>query len=286
MKYSIAVTKFQLMKRSIVFLLLVFSLIFLQKKSYGQITYGSNNGQYVQVYDTKLYYEIYGNGTPLLLLHGGLGSIANFKNVIPELSRHFKVIALDSPGHGRSEYIDSLSYEIMADYVVRAIEKLDLDSVYIAGFSDGAITGLLAAHDNPEKIKRVVFGAGALSLNDSTPEGIDMLRSVTPRNLPESFELTYKEKSPNPDMWEIFVSNSKAMWLQDVWIPKSKLKDIKSRTLILFGDRDPYIPFEHGIQIYNAIPKSEFCVLPNTLHNVFNDPEIVNSILINFLSQE
>lgn len=266
-----------------IFILIIFQ-IFLQNQSYCQINYGSNNGHYVLVNDSKLYYEVYGEGTPLILLHGGMGSIANFKNVIPELSLHFKVIALDSPGHGRSELIDSLSYQILADYVVEAIKKLELDSVYIAGYSDGAIIGLLAAHDKPEKIKRVVFGAGALNLNASTQEGIDMLRGVTPQNLPPSFELRYKEKSPNPEMWEKFVSNSKTMWLEEVWIPKSKLKDIKSRTLILFGDRDPYIPFEHGFEIYNAIPKSEFCVLPNTQHNVYTDPDLVNSILINFLS--
>ena len=112
-----------------------------------------------------------------------------------------------------------------------------------------------------------------------------MLRNVTAQNLPESFVKAYREKSPNPEMWENFVLASKAMWLHNVWIPKSKLKDIKSRILVLFGDRDPYIPFEHGIEIHNAILNSEFCVLPNTQHNVYNDPELVNPILINFFSR-
>ncbi len=66
----------------------------------------------------------------------------------------------------------------------------------------------------------------------------------------------------------------------------SKLKDIKSRILVLFGDRDEFIPLEHGIEIYKAIPESEFCVLPSTHHNVYNNPEKVNHILINFLSRE
>ncbi len=273
------------MKRFIAFVLIVAGFLF-QKQSYAQNIYGSNNGQFIQVYNSKLYYEVYGEGMPLLLLHGGMGTIANFRNVIPELSRHFKVIALDSPGHGRSEHIDSLSYQILADYVVEAINKLDLDSVYIAGYSDGAIIGLLAAHDKPERIRKVVFGAGALGLDDSTQEGIDMLKSITTQNLPANYERAYKEKSPNPEMWEKFVFASKAMWLQNIWISKPKLKDIKSRTLILFGDRDPYIPFEHGIEIYKMIPESEFCVLPNTVHDIYNDPGIVNSILINFLSRE
>lgn len=221
----------------------------------------------------------------MLLLHGGMGSISNFKNVIPELSRHFKVMALDSPGHGRSEHIDSLSYQIMADQVVEVINQLDLDSVYIAGYSDGAIVGVLAAHDAPEKIKRVVFGGGVLSLDASKPKGIEILRNITPQNLPENMVKAYKEKSPSPEMWEKFVLASKAMWMNNVWIPKSKLKDIKSQVLILYGDRDEFIPLEHALEIYNLIPGSELCVLPNTNHNVYNSPELVNPILIYFLSR-
>lgn len=265
------------------FLIILISWALINNHGYAQIVYGSNNGEYVEVKGNQLYYEVYGKGTPLLLLHGGMGSIANFINVIPELSLHFKVIALDSPGHGRSEHIDSLSYQVMADYVVEAIHKLDFDSVYIAGYSDGAIVGLLAAHDIPEKIKKIVFGGGILSLDASKPEGIEILRNITPQNLPESFAREYREKSPNPEMWEQFVLDSKAMWLQNVWIPKSKLKNIKSRILILYGDRDEVIPLEHGIEIYNLISKSELCILPNTGHNVYNNPEIVDDIIIMFL---
>ncbi len=273
------------MKKLHLFLLMVCcSLSFIPCS--GQVIYGSNNGNYVEVNDSKLYYEVYGEGTPLLLLHGGMGSIGNFENVIPGLSKNFKVIALDSPGHGRSEHIDSLSYQIMADYVVGAIQKLGLDSLYIAGYSDGAIIGLLAAHDMPERIKKVVFGGGILSLDASKPEGIEMLKNVTPQNLPESFKKAYMEKSPNPEKWEQFVLASKAMWMNNVWIPKSKLKDIKSQILILYGDRDEFIPLEHALEIYNLIPGSELCILPDTGHNVYNNAEIVIGIVVNFLSKK
>jgi pimeloyl-ACP methyl ester carboxylesterase len=65
---------------------------------------------------TKIYYEKYGSGTPLLLLHQGLGSIENLGDILPELSKHFRVIAPDAPGHGRSEQADSLSGALLADY--------------------------------------------------------------------------------------------------------------------------------------------------------------------------
>ena len=83
--------------------LLAFVLLTFVNFSFAQeIDLGPNNGKYIEVYDAKLYYETYGEGQPLLLLHGGLGSISTFKAVIPELSKHFKLIAIDCPGYFRS----------------------------------------------------------------------------------------------------------------------------------------------------------------------------------------
>ena len=104
------------MKKKFIQLQGVLLFLFLQPvMSQDEISYGSNNGEYVSVFNTQIYYEEYGEGTPLLLLHGGGGAMHHFRKVIPELSKHFKVIAVDSPGHGRSEQADSLSYQLMAD---------------------------------------------------------------------------------------------------------------------------------------------------------------------------
>ena len=261
---------------------------FISYKSLSQssIEYGSNNGKYIEINQTKIYYEEYGEGTTtVIMLHGGLGSISNFQNVIPELSKHFKLIAIDSPSHGRSQSIDSLSYPILADYIVEMIDKLKLDEVNIVGYSDGAIIGMLVANIKPEKIKKLVFGAGALNPKASKPEGLQMLQTISPEILPEEFAVSYKNKSPNPEHWEKFVYDSKEMWLQEVWIPKEILPQIHCKTLILFGDRDPFIPLSHTIDIYNILPNSELFILPNTYHNIFDNPKLVNPILINFLTQ-
>lgn len=250
------------------------------------VEYGSNHGQYVQVNDTDIYFEEYGEGVATILLHGGLGSISNFERVIPELSKHFKLIAVDSPNHGRSQSIDSLSYQILAEYVVGLISELRLGEVNILGYSDGAIVGMLVAHMIPEKIKKLVFGGGALNPKASKPEGLAMLRSMSPEILPEEFAISYRNKSPNPDNWEKFVYNSKEMWLQEVWIPKEILPNIKCKVLVLFGDRDQFIPLSHAIDIYGALVDSELCILPNTGHNVYSNPELINTILIYFLSKK
>jgi pimeloyl-ACP methyl ester carboxylesterase len=75
------------------------------------------------------------------------------------------------------------------------------------------------------------------------------------------------------------------MWLQDIWIPKEILQKIESKVLVLFGDRDPYIPLNHSIEIYNDLPNGELCILPNTYHDIFNHSKLTNDILITFLSK-
>lgn len=266
-------------------LMMLFLLINFQLLGQSKVEYGSNNGQYLEVNNTKIYYEQYGEGTPVLLLHGGMGSISNFNTLIPDLSKHFKLIAIDSPSHGRSYSIDSLSYNIIADYVVKIVDKLSLDKIDIVGYSDGAIVGMLVADKIPNKINKIVFGAGALSPHASKPEGLKLLQNFSPEILPEEYAASYKKKSPNPNHWEEFVYNSKEMWLQGIWISKEILSKIESKVLVLFGDRDPFIPLNHSIEIYNDLPNGELCILPNTYHDIFKNSKITNDITITFLSE-
>ena len=127
------------------FLIFIITLSF--HNGYGQINYGSNNGKYLTIQGTKIYYEEYGKGTPLIILHGGFGTISSFSNIIPKLSKQFHVIVPDAPGHGRSEFpVRPLSFQIMAEYYSEMIDQLKLDSVYVIGFSDGGNSGLLLAN--------------------------------------------------------------------------------------------------------------------------------------------
>ena len=137
-----------------------------------------------------------------------------------------------------------------------------------------------------DKIDKLVFGAGALNPKASTPEGLDLLRTIRPEMLPEAFAIAYKNKSPNPELWEDFVMASKKMWLDEVWIPSEILPHINSEVLILSGDRDPFIPLHHTIAIYNQLANGELCVVPKLQHDLFNHPESVNSVLIRFLSDD
>ena len=115
------------MKFRILILSFIFSLI-----GNAQIKYGSNNGKYLTIKETKVYYEEYGKGTPLLLIHGAFGGIVHFQNVIPLLSKKYRVIIADAPGLGRSEYAkNKLSYNLLAEYQSEIIDMLKLDSLYV-----------------------------------------------------------------------------------------------------------------------------------------------------------
>src|SRR5690349_1922481 len=109
---------------SLLFILLV--ILDNECMSQTNIPYGSNNGKYRNINGIRLYYEEYGKGIPLLLIHGGLSSIKDVAILIPELSKKFRVIAVDCPGYGRSEQADSLSYQLMADYFSKMIDLLRL----------------------------------------------------------------------------------------------------------------------------------------------------------------
>ena len=156
-----------------------------------EIKYGSNNGKYVTILDKKIYYEEYGNGAPLILLQGGMGSIEDFSLCIPELSKHFRVIAPDTPGQGRSELADSMSYQLIAEYFSKMIDLLKLDSAYIMGWSDGGNAGLLLAESRSDKVKKVLAVGANYNIVDFLPPNTDM-SMVNPPSESE-FEAQNKE---------------------------------------------------------------------------------------------
>ena len=251
-----------------------------------QIKYGSNNGKYLTIKETQIYYEEYGKGTPLLLIHGGFGSIIDFEYVIPLLAKKYRVIIADAPGLGRSEYSKSkLSYNLLAEYNSEIIDKLKLDSVNVIGWSDGAITGLILAKNRPDKVKKLISSGANYKVEGF--KDIEEAKNSTDINWVEkhwpNWIKLYEKLSPSKD-WKRYVNEAKPMWLQEQYFPKSDLEAIKILTLIVYGDNDMYT-LEHGIEIHNAIKNSQFCVIPNCSHDVFADkPELISQISIDFLN--
>ena len=267
--------------------LLLIVIITLPLFGKSQINYGSNNGKYLTIRGTKIYYEEYGKGAPLLLLHGGFGSIADFKKCIPELSAKYRVIIPDAPGLGRSEHADSLmSYQLMALYYSKMIDLLKLDSAYIMGWSDGGISALLLAKNRPDKIKKVLSAGPNYRADGMKEEEIDFNKNKLCN--PEWIEMNlkgwvenYKLLSPQDD-WKRYIAEAKKMWFEDEYFPKSDLEAIQIPVLIAYGDNDMY-KLEHGIEMYRAVKNSQLCILPNTSHEIFDEkPELIDQIAVDF----
>src|SRR3984885_8336168 len=129
-------------------IVLLLALACVVGRGFGQISYGSNPaaGKYYAIRGFKMYCETYGEGQPVLIIHGNGGSINNFAANIPYFSPKYKVIIADSRAQGKSaDGGDSLSYEMMADDYSALLDQMHVDSAYVIGWSDGGIDGLLLA---------------------------------------------------------------------------------------------------------------------------------------------
>lgn len=215
--------------------------------------YGFNNkaGKFADVNNIKLYYEIYGKGQPLLVLHGNGGSIENGSIFYPELSKKYKVIAIDSRGQGRSGDTDTaLTYEQMAADVNQLMEKLDIDSAFIWGHSDGAILGLILAMDYPKKVKKLLaYGANIQA--DSF--------AVSPWAI-KGMEKDFKKSTDVKERKLI------RLMLDHPDIPFTKLSQIRIPVLIMAADRD-IICAEHTLKLFRNIPNAQLSILPGATHN-------------------
>ena len=236
------------------------------------INYGDNKeaGGYKQVNGIRMYYEIYGSGKPLVLLHGSGGSIRNARPKIDYFKQYFKVIAIDSRAHGKS--IDSttknLTYEQMAYDIKVLLDSLNIDSAYVSGQSDGGILGLLLAINYPKKISKLAtYGANLFPGKKAVFDEIDNL-------IIDTLKVTQ-----NFNTRRLY-----SLLAYQPHITEKDLKKIKCPVLIISGDRDA-IRLEHSLKIFYNIENSNLFVMPGATHyGSIEKPELFNLVLLDFLN--
>lgn len=250
------------MRRSHVLLVLLLSNF----GAFGQvIPYGKNPaaGNYYSVQGIRLYYETYGQGPPLLLIHGNGGSIESFRKTIPFFAKRYRVIAVDSRAHGKSvDPGDSLSFEMMADDFAALLTGLHIDSAYVVGWSDGGINALLMAMRHPRKVRKLV-ATGANLRPDSTAL-VPALWKQQQRGYADNRNRTFTNPTEKND-WKVFKL--------DVFqpnIPLRALQTIRCPALIVAGDRDVIVT-EHTVAIARHIPNAWLWILPNSGHATLID---------------
>jgi pimeloyl-ACP methyl ester carboxylesterase len=222
--------------------------------------YGRNEkvGKYVTLRGFKMYYETYGAGQPLLIIHGNGGSINNFLYQIPYFAQHYKVILADSRAQGKSaDTGDSLSYEMMTDDLNALLDNLHLDSCYVIGWSDGGINGLLLAMRHPEKVKKLAVTGANLTPDTSAVDPFVY-------NWGLHYNDTLKKMAATPK-----VKNDRKLahlLTYEPHISVADLKKIQCPTLVIGGDHDVLLP-KHTLLIAESIAKSYLWILPNSGHS-------------------
>ncbi len=277
-------------------LVIVFLLaVSLFSKSYAQekLVYGSNTqvGHYAQLDELKLYYESYGEGEPLLLIHGGLGSIQDFKNNIAYLSKHFNVIAVDSRDYGRSNNPSkTLSYQQMAIDMNNFLTAIKIDKANVFGFSDGGVIGLYMAAKFPNKVMKVATsGANYLveGLKSTNFANFKMTKErVKKDKLWHKFRYRYQALSSTPELFDEHVQRIRKMWLTNPYIPEKEFVKISAPVFLLYGDKDS-IKLEHGLKMFRLLnpQTTQLTILPNSNHLVYsNQSDLVNPLLVKFFN--
>ncbi|MBV8175385.1 MAG: alpha/beta hydrolase [Verrucomicrobia bacterium] len=230
----------------------------------------------------RLYYEIYGTGDPVVLLHGGLANIEYFGNQIPVFAREFQVIAVDSRGHGRSTRSDQpYSYRLMASDVLSLMDYLNVPKASFAGWSDGAVIGLDIAINHPERVEKLVAFAGNFSVSGLRG---DASQSTTFRLYSELVREDYKRLANTPDQYNDFVAALREMWRTQPNYSPQQLGSIKSPTLVIAGEYDEAIKRSHTEEMARLIPNCKLEILPGVSHfAMLQNPEEFNRAVLDFL---
>jgi len=242
------------------------------------VRYGSNpsQGGFASVNGIQLYYEAYGNGQVVLQIHGNGGSIAGMTNQVKFFSDHYRVLAVDSRAHGKSQTSESrLTYEQMAEDYNALLDQLNLKSVYVIGVSDGGIIGLLLAIKYPDKVAKLAIVGANL-----TPDGA----FTWAQEWVAQQEILVNLKIAQDDKTKPWARNKQLLDLlgKQPNIPLADLRKIEAPTLVMAGDRDVIRP-EHTLSIFENIKNSHLSIFPGSTHFIAQqDPKLFNETVFKF----
>lgn len=268
--------------------LILFTLLlntsFVNAQKEFEIPYGNNKtvGKYAKVNGTTIYYEEYGEGEPLLIIHSCGTDINAMEYQIDYFKSKYRVIAADSRGQGKSKLkTKSLTYDQMAKDLEALVKHLKLNSINILGWSDGGIVGLKMGIHNKVKIKKIAT-MGVNLRPDTTAINKWAYKQVREMN---KVTLDMIKAGDTSKDWkkELQLDN---LLMNQPNISHSELKKIEAPVLVMISDRD-IIKNEHAVEIFNNIPKSQLCILPGTDHGApRNNSKIFNEVVARFLEIE
>jgi pimeloyl-ACP methyl ester carboxylesterase len=244
----------------------------------------ANESGFVENVGARIWYTTYGSGLPVVLLHGGLGHSGNWGYQVPALvASGYRVILLDSRGHGRSTRdARPYSYELMASDVLEVIDALHLENPALVGWSDGACTALVLAAKMPSRVARVFFFACNMDPSGVKPfEPTPILDRCFSRHTKD-----YAERSATPERFEDFVEAVSLMQGTQPNYSADHLANISVPVAIVQSEHDEFIKREHAEYLAQNIPNAEHIVLNGVSHFApLQRPDQFNNAVLMFLSK-
>jgi pimeloyl-ACP methyl ester carboxylesterase len=255
----------------------------------------ATTGKYAEVNGIKLYYEVHGSGAPLVLLHGGLGAIEMFGEVLTLLAQSWQVIAVDLQAHGRTADIDRpISLEAMADDVAALIQHLGLGKTDIMGYSMGGGTAMQVAIRHPEVVRKLVVVSAPFKRSgwhNGDEMGVGMGPEAAEAMKPTPMYQLYSQVAPRIEDWSRLVTKMGEMmrrdydWGQDV-------AALTHPVLIVVGDAD-LVRASHAVRFFellgggkqdggwdgSGMSKSQLAILPGITHyTMFASPALAAAV--------
>jgi len=241
------------------------------------------NSGYAPVNGIKIWYATFGSGPPVILLHGGLANSDYWGKLAPALLPHYRVVVMDSRGHGRSSRdAQPYGYDLMASDVLALMDFLKIDKAALVGWSDGAIIGLDIAIHHPERLSKLFAFAA-----NSDPSGVkDVDKSPVFTAFIARAKQEYQKLSPTPTQYDAFLAQITKMWATQPHWTADDLAGIKVPTWIVDADHDEAIERANTLFMADHIPGSGLLIQPQVSHFSFlQDPQQFNADVLHFLAQ-
>ncbi|WP_179038800.1 alpha/beta fold hydrolase [Rhizobium leguminosarum] len=217
-----------------------------------------------EVNDIKMYYAEYGEGDPILFIHGGLGNAEVWGHQVADFAKDHRVIVADSRGHGRSTRSQQpFGYDLMTSDYAALLDYLKIDKVTLVGWSDGGIIGIDMAMKNPEKLTRVIAQAANV-----TTDGVkaDVMNNKTFNDYINVAGDYYRKLSPTPNEYDAFVTQISEMWATQPTWTAADLGKIAVPVTLAIGDHDEAVKLDHTEMMAKDIPGARLVILKDASH--------------------
>ncbi len=243
-------------------------------------------GSYVKTGDLETWFEEHaqGDGSTVVLLHGGMCTAATWGAQIEALSDGRRLLVPERRGHGHTADPGEISYDLMADDTVAFLEAVAGGPADLVGWSDGGIVGLLVALRRPDLVNKLVLIGTNFHHEGTLPEFFEGMDDPMSDGL-ATLRVPYEEASPDgPEHWPVVMGKLLEMWKTSPTLTVEDLRTIDVPTLVLVGDDDA-MSLAHTVELFESLPQGQLAVVPGSSHLVpIEKPALVNQLVNDFLA--